>query len=75
MFSKPSSVYIWCADPLLSDTHLVINHVPESLQVSAGGDLLPSAQLTVVHEAAELLKALFHQQPCLADCCTHTVPH
>lgn len=57
------------------DAHLVINHIPESLQVSAGGDLLPSAQLAVVHQTAELVETLFHQQPRLANRCAHTVSH
>lgn len=67
--------HVWDVPLFLWGTRLVINHVPESLQVSAGGDLLPSAQLAVVHQTAELLEALLHQQPRLADCCTHTISH
>lgn len=77
------TLFLVCFSPLkiinktfsLLATHLVINHVPEALQVSAGGDLLPTTKFTVVHQTAELVEALLHQQPGLADCCAHAISH
>lgn len=45
----------------ISVNHLKIHHVPEPLQVCAGGDLLSSAKVAVVHQATELSKTLLHQ--------------
>lgn len=58
-----------------SASHLEINHVPEALQVSASGDLLTASELTVVHQTTELVEALLHQQPGLANGCAHAISH
>ena len=55
--------------------HLKVDHVPEALQVVTRGGLETSAELAVIDESAELLKALRHQELCLADGRAHLTAH